>query len=256
MAEMDALQESSGMPLDVLDEQLRRMGVNPELFRRLPAVSLQGPQAQPPSQVTSAPTRAQVTASGTPPVSLTGGAPRPDLPAPIERLKETPQNLFRTPVVSLTGQPNVQQPSRYDGVVPLSPADRGWLESAKLHERSQREQESERGAGTQDVAARSAGGAPTVRLSDPANASTQVSAPQSGDTAGNAMSMFAASRANGGASAPGAPAVQPRTAEDDYRDLLKEEPTRAQFPRAEITDVEKGAGAGRLQGHRGRMPDR
>ncbi len=112
-------------------------------------------------------------------VSLTGGASRQDLPAPIERLKENPQNLFRTPVVSLTGQPNAQQPSRYDGVVPQSAADRGWLESAKRHEQSQREQEAERGA----------------------------------DTAGNAMAMFAASRANGGAGTdlppqPAAPSVR------------------------------------------------
>lgn len=261
MAEMDALQESSGMPLEVLDEQLRRMGVDPLMFQRLPAVSLTGsPQRQqtalrrpqqPPNAAAQAalpvvrlagtpsaslaPQPAATTSQpATPAVSLTGGAPRADLPAPIEQLKRDPQNLFRTPVVSLTGQPNAQQPSRYDGVVPQSPADRGWLESAKLRERSEREKEAERGAGTQDVVDRGASGTPAVRLSESANVGTQLSAPQSGDTAGNAMSMFAASRANGGVGAPGTSALQPRTTEDDYRDLLKEEPTRAQFPEQKL----------------------
>ena len=203
MSETDVLQESSGMPLDVLDEQLRRLGLlNPKQLSGLPVVSLQeSPQAQqtasqgaqipanlpaqaelPVVRLAGTPSASVVPQSAarlkaqltTPAVSLLGGSPRPDLPAPIEQIKNDPQNLFGTPAVSLSGTGN----------------------------------------------------------------GTQSTAPQSA----NAGAMFAASRLNGegGASAP---AVQPRTAEDKFQDLLNKEPKREDFSAEKMPAWKKLLGA-------------
>jgi hypothetical protein len=210
----------------------------------LPPVSLGGGAPQPAPQVTQPTTNgaAPVAGPATPPVRLTG-APTPDLPAPIENLEQNPQNLFNTPAVSLAAQPGQQQSSRFDGVVPLTPADHGWLKSAKHQERLEKQQEAERGTGTQDAVDRSANRLPAVRLSDSANTGTQVSAPQSAGGAGNGLAMLAAARMNGGGDATGSAAVQPRTPEDEYRDLLTKEPTRDQFPAQKMGAWKKVLGA-------------
>jgi hypothetical protein len=106
MGELDAVQatDPQGVNLDALDEQLRKMGVDPAMFRGRPPVSLQTPQQQGPSQ------GPQLAASGAqptrPPVRLTG---TPNTEANITAGYK-PGTIAYNAAVGATSQPNLPKP--------------------------------------------------------------------------------------------------------------------------------------------------
>ncbi len=227
MSEADVLQESSGMPLEVLDEQLRRLGLlNPKQLPGLPAVSLRG---QPQSQETTS-QDAQIAANlparpALPAVSLLGNrsvsappAAQPTLP--VVRLAGTPSASVEPAATSAPRRPNTPAVSLMGGAArPDLPAPIEQLKKENIFQ------------------------APAVSLSGAGNG-TQATAPQSANSAGNVAAMFAASRLNGGAGATGAPAVRPvPTAEDELRDLLNQEPKRGDFPAQKMAVWKKLLGA-------------
>jgi hypothetical protein len=222
----------AGGQLDPLTEHLRRMGIDPAVLARLPVVGLAGTVA---AQQAPQPSRV--------PAASLGGPSSTAQPNPT------------TPVVPFSNQPTSKQPVMHDSdTLPphkrfLDVKDRGVQKAIAA---GQTPPTSDAGkalyaAGVFDQPTQTddegkSTGTPAVKLTPSANSSNEAAqgdTPQSADLASNAARMLAAGRAGGGANTSGSGGAQTQSIEDQYRDLLKTEPTREQFPAAPTSNLRK-----------------
>jgi hypothetical protein len=205
-----AWDETTG--IDAVDEQLRRMGINPSILQGLPPVRLGGggPPPRATGQLSQPAAGGAAPTTNLPPVSLTNvpAVPVKDNSAaePVRAaLAQTSGDATsaatpNTPPVRLSAAPNSNLPASIE----------------QLKENPQNLFQT-----------------PAVRLSN-GSSPQDPTAPQSASAAGNALAMLAAARMNGGGDATGSGAVRPRTPEEEYRDTLNKEPTRDQFPTSKL----------------------
>ncbi len=220
----NAVDTSGGDPI----AELRR-----RILAGLPIVPMSGGTgAQPAPQPPGVPPGSMMNPT-TPAVSFTSGGNVQPNPAP------SPTAQPGTPAVSLTGKTAQQGRSAYDGVVATEPSDRGWLQHARFNEQAEKEKAEEEGRSVRPV--EKASGTPAVSLTSSASSTDEAAqgdTPEFADIAANAARMFAAARSRAGQNA-----AQPRSAEDEYRDALRQEPTRDQFPAEKMPVWKKTLGA-------------
>jgi hypothetical protein len=192
--------------------------------------------------------------AGLPVVGLGGGMAAQPAPstATTAPAASTAQPNLTTPVVSLTGKTPQQGQSIYDGVVATDPPDRGWLQHARFYEQLEKEKAAEEGKIPQP--AQGASATPVVRLTN-REATDAGKTPESSVSLGltgemgegNAARLMAMLR---GANASGTGGAQTRSAEDEFREALNQEPTREQFPAGKTSWLRRlgSVGVGALAG--------
>jgi hypothetical protein len=200
---MDGDQINDGGQLDAVDEVLRKRGIDPAVFANLPGVSLTG------GQPAGVPPNSMM--NPVKPVNLKPAATAPSLSFASARSVAVPKPAPPGSAPRLSFMDRGVQNALAAGRTPPTTDVGKAIEASGFHDAVQKREE---------------------------NDQAQGDTPQFADIAANSARMFAAARASAGQSA-----AQPRSAEDEFRDTLKKEPTRDQFPAEKMPIWKKVAGA-------------